>query len=356
MAEIKSFPNNQDEYVGAEYLMRWFHGRTSGVFGAEGNCAVEVVDGGMSVHVTDGTGWLANANADGIVWWVDSTVQTGVPLALTLDLADGVLPRIDRVVVTWETTNYVARPDVSILKGTPASAPVAPALTNTTTQRQISLAAILVPAGTVELTQSMITDERLDPSVCGIVNETISIDTSMIDKQFESLLADIEATVGAAGDRYNEFLSFIENLRRNANAEYLSLVNYYANLRAQGDALLAGLESETREELDDFKETEEARFNIWFDSVQSQLSDDVAGNLLNQINTLDDKSDGFIPKTTAFSANGKTITETFGNKRIVTELISTSQIIQKLYEDNILTKTKTISFSDDGMTIKEVVA
>ena len=39
---IKSFPNNQDEYVGAEHLMRWFHGRTSGVWGAEENDALEL--------------------------------------------------------------------------------------------------------------------------------------------------------------------------------------------------------------------------------------------------------------------------------------------------------------------------
>ena len=61
---IKSFPNNQDEYVGAEHLMRWFHGRTSGVWGAEGNAAVASVPDQMQVTVSDGTGWLASSKTE----------------------------------------------------------------------------------------------------------------------------------------------------------------------------------------------------------------------------------------------------------------------------------------------------
>ena len=355
MAEIKSFPNNQDEYVGAEYLMRWFHGRTSGVFGAEGNCTVAAVAGTMSLTVSDGTGWMSNANADGIVWWVDDSVQLGQPLTLTLELADAVLPRIDRVVVTWETTNYVARPTVEILKGTASSTPTPPALTNNTTQRQISLAAITIPAGAIELTPSMIQDERLDPAVCGIVNETISVDTAMFKAQLDALLAEIEGVVGAADDRYAEFLAFIEAMKRSAQGELAALVGYFDELRRQGDALLTGIETDVRAELDEFKATEEARFAVWFDGVKGQLDADAAGSLQNQINILDDKTDGFAPRETVFSPDGKSITEISGSKRIVTQFVSDSEILQRLYENDVLMLTKTVVFSADGMTIKEVV-
>ena len=192
MAEIKSFPNNQDVYVGAEWVMKWLHGRTSGVFGADNNLAVSVVQDSMSVELSDGVGWLSNSNGDGIVFWNDSEQASGSKLALTHDVADGVLNRIDRIVVTWVTTNYVALPTISILKGTASSSPVAPSLTNNSTQRQISLAKVSIPAGTVSLSASMITDERLDPSVCGIVTESISIDTSTMQNQFEALLKAIQ--------------------------------------------------------------------------------------------------------------------------------------------------------------------
>lgn len=192
MAEIKSFPNNQDVYIGAEWVMKWLHGRTSGVFGADGNLATSVVAGSMSVQISDGVGWMSNDNADGVVFWNDEESSNGKKLTLTVDAADGALDRIDRVVVTWETTNYVALPTISILKGTASSSPSVPALINNSTQRQISLSRIKIPAGTVSLTSAMITDERLDPSVCGIVTERIKVDTSTMQSQFEALLRSIQ--------------------------------------------------------------------------------------------------------------------------------------------------------------------
>jgi hypothetical protein len=192
LAEIKSFPNNQDVYVGAEWVMKWLHGRTSGVFGAENNLSTSVVPDSMSVEVSDGVGWLSNANGDGIVFWNDSEQSNGSKLRLTHDVADGVLDRIDRIVVTWETTNYVALPTISILKGTASSSPVPPTLTNNNVQRQISLRQQRIPAGSISLSASLGTDERLNPNVCGIVTESVKIDTSTMQSQFEALLEAIQ--------------------------------------------------------------------------------------------------------------------------------------------------------------------
>lgn len=189
--EIKSFPNNRDEYIGAEYAMRWLHGRTSGVFGAQNNAAVKVV-GAMSVSVTDGVGWMANGNGDGVVWWNSHNADNGTELTLTVSPADSALDRIDRVIVEWPTTNYADLPAIKILKGSGASNAAPPALTNNTTVRQISLARIRIPAGTTTITASMITDERMDKTVCGIVTESVSIDTSMMHSQFSELLTGIQ--------------------------------------------------------------------------------------------------------------------------------------------------------------------
>jgi hypothetical protein len=200
VANIKSFPNNQDEYVGAEYVMRWLHGRSSGVFGADGNASVAPVLDAMAVTVSDGNGWISNDNADGVVWWIDNEKANGSKLQLTVDMADAVLPRIDRVVVSWQTTNYVALPEVKILKGTAASTPVAPELTNNNVLRQISLAAIRVPAGATAITSAMITDERLDPAVCGLVTSEIGIDTTTMQNQFEALLKSIQTELAELED------------------------------------------------------------------------------------------------------------------------------------------------------------
>ena len=210
MAEIKSFPNNQDVYVGAEWVMKWLHGRTSGVFGAEGNLAMTVVQDSMSIQISDGVGWLSNENGDGIVFWNDSEQTNGSKLVLTHDVADGVLDRIDRIVVTWETTNYVALPTISILKGTASSNPTPPALTNNNIQRQISLAKVHIPAGTVSLLASMVTDERLDPSVCGIVTETVKIDTSAMYDRVNKALQDVDNQSQAVLDAIQKELADLE--------------------------------------------------------------------------------------------------------------------------------------------------
>lgn len=198
MANIKSFPNNRDEYVGAEYAMRWLHGRTSGVFAANNNAAVAAVQNAMAVTVSDGIGWISDSDKNGVVWWNDAEKNKGAKMQLTIDAADGVLNRIDRVIVEWKTTDYADLPEIKILKGTPASAAAAPSLTNNTTQRQISLAQILVAAGTTSITASMITDERLNPDVCGLVTDTLSIDTSVINAQFEELLDQLRTSIEQA--------------------------------------------------------------------------------------------------------------------------------------------------------------
>lgn len=195
METIKNFPNNADEFIGAEYVMKWLHGRTSGVFGADSNLAVSANDN-MTVSVSDGVGWMANSKADGCVIWNDTESTGGSKLQLSVGLANSSLPRIDRVVVSWATVDYSEKPTIEILQGSPASQPQPPALTNTTLKRQISLAQIRVAAAASRITASDITDERLDGSVCGLVTESVGVDTSVMQAQFEELLDTIRGLLG----------------------------------------------------------------------------------------------------------------------------------------------------------------
>lgn len=193
MANIKSFPNNKDEYIGAEHVMKWLHGRTSGVFAADNNAAVTALSTpAMAVQVSDGTGWLANAGKDGVVWWVDTEKTSSAKLQLVVAAADGALDRIDRVIVEWQTTTYADLPEVKLLTGSIGSNPIAPALTNNSTVRQISLARIYVAAGATSVLPKDITDERLDSNVCGLVTDEINIDTTTMQQQFAALLQAIQ--------------------------------------------------------------------------------------------------------------------------------------------------------------------
>lgn len=184
MPEINSFPNNSSEYIGAEEVMHWLHGRTKGVYAGVGNAAVTAVSGQMQVSVAPGIGWMTDINGQGICWWYDSAQN------LNIDPAEstGTLDRIDRIVIQWRTVDYADKPELIVLKGTDSSSAVAPALTNNATLRQISLAKINIPAGTTELTALNIIDERQDSTVCGIVTETVTADTTVIAAQYTAAI------------------------------------------------------------------------------------------------------------------------------------------------------------------------
>ena len=194
MAEIWSFPNNSAEYQGAEEVMRWLHGRTKGVYAGTGNAAVSAVNGTMQVIVAPGIGWITDANDDGICWWFDEAITLSVDAAEST----GTLNRIDRVIIEWKTTDYADLPEVKVLKGANRSSATPPDLTNNSSVRQISLAKISIPAGTTQLTALNIIDERMDNTVCGLVTETATADTSMIAAQYEAALETLYAAISQA--------------------------------------------------------------------------------------------------------------------------------------------------------------
>jgi hypothetical protein len=200
MATIKNFPNNVDEYQYAQDAMKWMYSRTQGVYGANGNLSVTALPTpAMSVNVSDGLGWLRDHLGNGCVFWNDNFYANSALLNLTIDAADGVQNRIDRVVVSWTTANYTQKPEIKILKGTlSASSPQPPAITNNTIKRELSLAKIAVNAGTTAITSAMITDERLDGTVCGLVTETVAVDTSVVQSQMTALLNQLQYDIEQA--------------------------------------------------------------------------------------------------------------------------------------------------------------
>lgn len=189
MAEIKNFPNNADEYVYAQDVMKWHRPRTQGVYGADNNLSVAALaTPAMAVTVSDGFAWLKDSKGNGCVCWNDNNEENGALLNLDIAAASSTQSRIDRVVMSWETAGYTEKPEIKVISGTPSSAPTSPAITNDGATRQISLARILIPAGATSITADLITDERLDGSVCGLVTESVSIDTSVMQNQFDALL------------------------------------------------------------------------------------------------------------------------------------------------------------------------
>ncbi|MET7041774.1 PQQ-binding-like beta-propeller repeat protein [Clostridium botulinum] len=185
---------------------------------------LQVIDNNdMSVAVQAGKGWIKG-------YFYQNTDD----FILKVDVADSLLNRIDRVVLRLDYNKRAV--NLFIKKGTFASSPVAPLLQRDADIYELGLADIYVRAGVISIIQSNITDLRLNKELCGIVHGTIDqVDTTTI---------------------FNQYLEWYKNIT-----------------------------GKTEQELQNIKENLETDFNVWFADVKNILSGDVAGNLLNLINT-----------------------------------------------------------------------
>lgn len=145
-------------------------------------------------------------------------------LILPITNADGVLSRKDIVVLRWDVDARSIT--AQVIQGTSASNPVTPAIARTVEQYDLKLAEISIPAGTTEITQDLITDTRLNNSVCGIV-------TSVVDQ--------------------------------------VDTTTFYNQIAA---------------DLEHFRSVNEADFTAWVQGLKDVLDENTAGNLLNMINDL----------------------------------------------------------------------
>lgn len=180
-------------------------------------------------------------------------------------------------------------------------------------------------------------------------------DANRMNEALNALMSMVES----GSDLYTAFQNYFDTQKglfeNTADTTQSGFTEYVDNLKVKGDETISELETTYRTEMDSFETQQQALFTTWFEFIKGQLSTDVAGKLQNEIDDLDTKTDGFESRNTVFATDGQSITETFGDKKIETEFVSDSQIIQKLYENDVLTLTKTITFSSDGLTISEEV-
>lgn len=144
-------------------------------------------------------------------------------------------PRFDIVVARRDLSNAVRDIVLDVVKGVPASTPVAPSPVRNATIWELCLAIVKIPANVGMVQQQNITDTRLDKNLCGIVAATMTdVDTSRFYEQIQS-------------------------------------------------------------DLSSFREEEQAQFEFWFDSLRDILDENAAGNLYNKIESLTAADVGALP-------------------------------------------------------------
>lgn len=137
---------NHDRLYNAQQMSAIFDGIINdGVFMSVGNQFHTMAGSGMQVIVKSGRAWF------------DSTwTLNDAEYPLSIDAADVLLTRVDAVVLEVNSEVATRANTIKVIKGTPASTPAKPTLTNTATIHQHALAYVTVAKNTTAITNSMI--------------------------------------------------------------------------------------------------------------------------------------------------------------------------------------------------------
>lgn len=239
-----------DRLYKAEEFARFFSSFIgNGVFpNPATNLNVVGLNNNMTITVKEGKAWING-------YFYENTND----LILDISNADGVLNRIDRIVVRLDFLNREIKTYVK--KGSFATNPIPPAIQRDADIYELAIADIRVNAGSINITQANITDLRLNKELCGIVKGTVEeIDTTTL---------------------YNQLQSHIQE---------------------------KSLDMDTW--LDETKVYFENDFNAWFEGIKDILDENTAGNLLNEINKLKEAMDGMeLTSTKVTRPSGKTVEE-----------------------------------------------
>lgn len=259
---------------------------SNGVFGNIQDGLQVVPGGGMTVTVKPGAcnihGCFGNESVDRNFTVLPAATQ----------------PRIDCIVLRWDSNVEARSIELFYKEGTPAASPKAPDLTRNETIWELGLANITVAAASTSVSASAITDTRADAKRCGIVNPLFEVDTTGWYDQVQQFLTEKEKELN---DQKNQGAAQLENM--------------YTELQKATDTAL--------------------------EATKNALDGSLAGSIQNQIDALNDMTT---------SINLLSGTKDF---KLGTELISPT--FEKCYIDGFrIVGNPTFEKDDEGFTVLSV--
>ena len=199
---IITYPLNGVTYD-AEDVSTYLCTRTSGVYARDTNYAVSVT-GPRQITVAPGLAWINYDDFKGVSACSREAVN------LTVPDADGTLPRIDRVVLQFDTAANLTA--VKLKPGTPAAAPEPPAILQNHNQYELGLCTVSVPAGSSVITAADITDTRADETVCGVMRDGVKgIPTAQLQAQALAIMTQLSTELHTKLDALDAAIAAVES-------------------------------------------------------------------------------------------------------------------------------------------------
>lgn len=258
---------NSDRKYNAEQMSAIFDGVINdGVFANIGTALTVTADTGFQVNVGIGRAWFNSK------WIYNDSI-----LALTLDIPEVLLSRIDAVVVEVDNSDTVRAGSIKIVKGTPSSTPQNPTLTHTDFVNQYPLAYILVEPGATSITQSKITN-KVGTSDCPYITGILQVQN-------------IDNIVAQWGAQWIEWFTAEQNLGESEMQQMLSeWYSWFMSTTSDSEAEIASWTQEMKSD-----------FLVWFNNLQDMLEPDVAATLAARILELENTLSTLEKTKTMFS-------------------------------------------------------
>ena len=313
----KSFPFDAEEtetgydkeYV-ADDFARYFRAFiSSGIFMKDDTNLQVIANGDMTVTLKAGKMIIDGYRYE----------NTG-DVIITIDPADGVLGRIDRISVTWSKDDRDIH--YTLQKGTPSYEPVAPECRRTEEYKDYVVADIYVAAGVIKIQQQNITDQRLNSDVCGLAIPFTELNTNEIFTQYQ--------------DAVNEFLKFANTCIDGTVVGQIEadLANKLDKTGDSGDNVVAFAQTASRQNI----MTGDTHKTI-FGKIKKWLADLTATAFAQMITT---KEDLLATKVTGYVPDAKAVADGFADVngklewKLLVENTNSAYTVTKVYNELLI--------------------
>lgn len=272
---------DHDRLYDATDISRLFDGLIrDGIFASIGDCLVVKQSNKMNVTVGTGRAWFNHT------WSYNDALYP-----VTIPPSEILMDRIDAIVLEINSVESVRANSIKLIKGTPASTPTKPALTNTKEVHQYPLAYVKVGKEVTSIRQADI-ENCVGTSACPFVTgilEVISIEQlipqwrDILNRFVEENTANFNTWMNGEKQDYQAWLTAakkeITDWEATSKSDYQK---WYDSIKNGYDQWFATIKAAYDANWSTFQQWEKAsqtEFDKWFENMKNKLEGDLGAKL-----------------------------------------------------------------------------
>lgn len=272
---------DHDRLYDATDISRLFDGLIrDGIFASIGDCLVVKQSNKMNVTVGTGRAWFNHT------WSYNDALYP-----VTIPPSEILMDRIDAIVLEINSVESVRANSIKLIKGTPASTPTKPALTNTKEVHQYPLAYVKVGKEVTSIRQADI-ENCVGTSVCPFVTgilEVISIEQlipqwrDILNRFVEENTANFNTWMNGEKQDYQSWLAAakkeITDWQATSKSDYQKWYDSIKNGYDQWFATIKAAYDANWSTFQQWEQTSQTEFDKWFENMKNKLEGDLGAKL-----------------------------------------------------------------------------